>query len=235
MPNCLISDWVYVFNTAELFFLWFALQPILLLVLYFWIISCTLNYHCFWCLFYVIHAVFFLMHASSSSLVNITDFILSKFWYSIFTESRLLSLFTYSRVQHSWSCCTSCTAFYLCDDVLPCLCVWLPCRLLEMVYLSTSAVSLTIHRTLHVQVSCATICSFTSFSFHFCYPHTAYFDLVFVYVSLMSHILSHPNYCLTLLSALPVPVISGPTLIPLCYSLHFLFLFYYFCYDGFII
>ena len=58
------------------------------------------------------------------NLVSITDFILSKLRYLIFTESKLLSLLSDSFVQSSSYYSMSCTGILPHGDLWPCLCLW---------------------------------------------------------------------------------------------------------------
>ena len=90
----------------------------------------------------------------NSTYVNITDFILSKLRYPIFTESKLLSLFYHSIVQESLSCCTSCTAMLPLPLPLG-LCVAADC--LKMVNLTTSTAFLAIHGALLLLLPSTTI------------------------------------------------------------------------------
>ena len=143
----------------------------------------ALNYHCFWCLFYVICTLFWL--ELDSNLENTTGFTLSKFKYLIFTKSKLLSLFSHFIAVGYSVCWTSCTALPSHSDIWPCLYLYILCRL------PSSDSSFDIHCfSFHTQDTASTgvlyqnIYRFLPISSHLHYPFVAYYALVFVYLSL---------------------------------------------------
>ena len=87
----------------------------------FWKLEMALDYCHFQYLFYILQCPFWLEH--DSILVNDTDFTLSKLRCLIFTNSKLLSLFSHYIVQWFSSCWTSCTVLLPLDDLWPCLCL----------------------------------------------------------------------------------------------------------------
>ena len=149
----------------------------------------------------------------NSSLVNNTDFKLSKLRYLIFNKSKFVSLFLFSTVQGSPSCCTSCT--YLQHHATSVF-AW-ACRL------PYSGSSYFIHCIFCHRQGTASVCvlhhsiySSLPFSSHCYCPFTAYYYHYYYHSAcsfLLSQTLLYPLYCLGPLSTPTVTQLSRPTLI----------------------
>ena len=148
----------------------------------------ALHNHCFWCLFYVIWALFWLV--LNFNLVNITDFTSSKFKYLIFTRLKFLSLSLHSILQVSLSCWTSRNAFFL--MVSPGLASVFAYSYILLWSDSFSCITCIFCHTwciASVDVLYYNIYRFLLIDSHSYFAFAACFDLVFVYLSLLSWIL----------------------------------------------
>ena len=150
----------------------------------------ALNYHCFWYLFHMLFKHFIWL-VLDSNLVNIIDFMLSKFKYLIGTELKLLSLLLQSIVQGFLSCWTSCTTVIAHGDFWHCLCF---CVLLQIAlkwfifphplhllpYAGNSLCGCPVWQYLQFSTD--------FFSFIHC-SSTAYYDMVFASLFLLNQLL----------------------------------------------